>query len=239
MADRTRVVALRQASGACERDVLEACEATFNIDIETDEAEALRTVGDLYGVIRWKCEHQSLGPTGASIAESYRRLKAYLTDQGIARPIRPTSALDAVFGPDPRPAWARLRKAFGKSLPRLALSDGQLVFASMLLALGLSGGVFGGLTVSDVTGAPALGVAAGLLALGLSVLAVMAYSFLFARSIPFGLRTMGDLARLVAGRKGACKPAQLWEALEDIIRRDAGFDGKVTADLTVELPKNR
>jgi hypothetical protein len=236
---KRRVVVLKTAGGARERDLLEDCEAAFNIDIEAPEAEALRTVGDLYSVIRWKCQYDHLGPPAPAIADAYRQLRAHLAGRRTGTPLRPTASLEALLGPDPRGEWAILRRRFGKGLPRLELSDGQLLVVAMLLALGLAGGVFGGLAVSDALAAPALGAGAGLMALGLALAAVMAYSLLLARSIPAGLRTVGDLARLMASRsqKNQGQPSALWLMLEDIIRRDGGIEGPVTADLGVELAK--
>jgi hypothetical protein len=241
MTDRPGIVVLRTGDGASKRDLLEACEATFNIDIERCEAEPLRTVGDLYGVIRWKCQNDGPGPSAGTIAECYRQLRTHLIGRGVRRPIRPSSPLEAVLGPAPRTDWALLRRQCGGRLPRLELSNGQLIFTTMLVAAGLAGGVFGGLTMSDMTGNQSLGVVTGLAVLGVMLLVVMAYGLLFARAIPGGLRTMADLARHVAsGRAGARagrKPPVLWDALEDVIRRDGGFEGPVTADLAIELPK--
>jgi len=241
MAERSGVIVIKSAQGACERDLLEACEATFNIDLPDDEAGALRTVGDLYSVIRWKCQRPDLGPSASAIAESYRQLRTHVHGSGVSRPIRPTSALEPLFGADPRPAWAGLRKQFGKGLPRLELSDGQLLFVSMLVATGLAGGVFGGLGASDATHHPMVGVITGLVVLAVTILAVMAYSLLFARSIPVGLKSMADLARLVASlgtrRQPPRGPAALWEVLEDVLRRDGGFEGAMTASSAVDLSK--
>jgi hypothetical protein len=241
MAERAGVVVLKTSGGARERDLIEACEATFNIDLSAGEAESLRTVGDLYGLIRWKCQSDDHGPSGCAVAESYRQLRTHLAGRCQQRVIRPTSALEALLAPDPRADWTQLRRAFGKGMPRLELSEGQTLVVAMLVALGLAGGVFGGLIVSDATGAPGLGVLAGLGALGLTLAIVLAYSLAFARSIPRDLRTLADLARAVANQgnwslRPMPRPA-MWDALEDIIRRDAGFEGPVTADLAVELQK--
>ena len=70
MAKRAHVNALTAAEAASDRDLLESCEATFNIDLPEDEASALRTVGDLYSVIRWKCQRSDLGPSASAIVRS-------------------------------------------------------------------------------------------------------------------------------------------------------------------------
>ena len=225
-----------------ERDLLEACEAAFNIDIPEAEAEYLRTVGDLYGVIRWRCQSERMGRPGCAIAASYRKLRGQLQGQGVRRAIRPTSALEALLGPDPRAQWTQLRRAFGPGLPRLELSDGQHVFVSMLVAMGLAGGIFGGLITSDSSGNSWLGVAVGLAILGVVLLGVTAFGLFFARTIPLGLKTVADLARTLTlqGTTGLHAPEEersLWSTLEDVLRRDGGVEGPVTADLKIELPR--
>jgi hypothetical protein len=247
MAEQADVVTLKALEDMHERDLLEACEATFNIDIAQCEADYLHTVGDLYGVIRWKCQGEPPGQAAGSVADSYRALRAHLMARGVTRPIRPTGALETLLGPDLRVEWAQLRRRYGKTLPRLELSDGQQIVAAMLIALGLAGGIFGGFWVSDTTGHALLGVAAGLAVLGLMMLAVFAYGRIFARSLPVRVRTMADLARSVARcgeaplrpapQPPAPQPAAgLWEAFEDVLRRNSGVEGPVTADLA--LPKN-
>jgi hypothetical protein len=233
------------ADSVSDRDLLEACEATFNVDIAQSEAAYLHTVGDLYGVIRWKCHGEYPGQAAGAVAESYRALRAHLVARGVTRPIRPTSALEPLLGPDLRVEWAQLRRRYGKALPQLELSDGQHILAAMLIALGLAGGIFGGFWMSDTTGHALLGVAAGLAVLGLMMLAVFAYGRVFARSLPGGIRTMADLARSVAPcgqaplrpapQPPAPQSAGLWEAFEDVLRRNSGVEGPVTADLA--LPK--
>lgn len=235
-----RIAALDQPYDAQERDLLEACEATFNIEIEPDEAASLRTVGDLFDMIRWKCQSDSPGPSACSIAATYRLLRQGLLAQGVQACVRPSSNVETLLGPDPRRQWSLLRKRVGKALPPLALSEQQCIGAMAFMAMGLAAGVLGGLAISDLTGRPFYGVLAGLGALGVTLAGVMAYAHFFGRSMPSRIRTMADLARITAmaghWRNDAppTRPAALWQALEDIIRTDAAFQGEVTSDLVVE-----
>lgn len=238
--------AVAPRAGANDADLLESCEATFGIDIEDDEAGEVRTVGDLYDVIRWKCRTERLGASACAISDAYRNLRDHLTVRDLGTGIRPTTALPTVFGTDPRKEWALLRQMTGRKLPRLELSEGETTLMSMLIAVGLSAGVFGGLYVSDAFKNPTLGALVGLgLFLGASAL-VLLYDFLFSRTIPGELRTVADLARAVASsgvpvwtRPLSHKPEALWKALEEVVRRDQGIDGPVTKDLSVKCTRRR
>jgi hypothetical protein len=223
------------AKGAGAANIFECCEATFNIDIGPHEAQSAHTVGDLYDLIRWKCQSERLGASACSVADSYLALKSYLVERGLtAGCARPTAMLEVIFRTNTRAEWAQLRARFGKAIPGLTLSEGETVAMSMVLALGLAGGVFGGLYVSDFTHGIGPGLAAGLGIITTGFALVFAYGALFARTIPAELQTLADLARIATPnssrvwRPAPRKPAEMWEALSDIVRREMGMTGPVS-----------
>jgi hypothetical protein len=238
------LVAEEVSPGLGVPSLFESCEATFNIDIEPDEAQGARTVGDLYDLIRWKCQSERLGASACGVADAYLALRGYLGARGLAPHARPTAALGVIFGANVRAEWTALRAHFGKGIPGLTLSEGEVCAMSMVLALGLSGGVFGGLYVGDLTHRIALGLGAGLGIVGLAFGIVFLYGALFARTIPAELKTLADLARVAAATRGRHwhlraaprKPAEMWEALSDIVRRETGSTGPVNPESAVKLP---
>jgi hypothetical protein len=226
---------------AAPPDLFESCEATFNIDIGPHEAQGAHTVGDLYDLIRWKCQSEWLGASACGVADTYLALKDYVMRRGLARCAKPTSALEVIFRGNIRTEWALLRARFGTRIPGLTLSEGEVCAMSMVLALGLAVGVFGGLYVGDHTHHFGVGFAAGLGIILFAFGAVLLYGALFAATLPTGLKTLADLARVAARSKAPQwslrprprKPVEMWEALSDIVRREAGLNGAVTPDLSV------
>jgi hypothetical protein len=225
-------------AGGTPPDLLECCEATFNIEIAAEEAKAARTLGELYDIIRWKCQDDRLHGPACAIADAYGSLRNYLAERGLAPAARPSAALEVIFGHNPRAEWALLRQRFGKRVPGLSLSEGETTAMSMIVALGLSGAVFGGLYVGDLTDDSMLAVLTGLGAIALAFGIVFAYGALFARTLPPELKTLADLARVTAGAGTAGmpprKPAQMWEALADIVRRERGTAHPVTPESAME-----
>jgi hypothetical protein len=237
--ESTAIVHKTRGDSGTPASLLECCEATFNIEIGAEEASAARTVGELYNIIRWKCQDDRVTGSPCAVADSYRGLRDHLMERGLIAAARPTAALEVIFGPNPRAEWALLRARFGKAVPGLTLSEGETCAMSMIVALGLSAAVFGGLYVNDVSGNSGLAVLTALGAVALSFGIVFVYGALFAQTIPYGLKTLADLARLTAGElkpwaaMPARKPVQMWEALSDIVRRETGTSEPVTRESAV------
>jgi hypothetical protein len=203
-------------------DFLLTLEEAFEIRFVQSDVDKLRTVGDLFEVLRIKMGTTPERRRRCLSAVSFYRLKQAVADAtGIE--VRPRTAIADVFPAKTVTAQMRaLGERTGLRLPRAPWAPQQRLLFLIGIASCLTGLY---LSLTTTTGiAPLL--------LGLGALSVLRFAE-FPRSMDqpdFG--TLGrETAFLNYGRlareTGTLSNVDLWNALEFMIRRDCLFDGAI------------
>lgn len=211
-------------------ELLEAIESACGITYSNEEAERLRTVGDVYETLVEKLKAHDERRQVCFTAICFYRLRRALRELGPIADIRPNSRIEELF-PTRRvdPVLERIQKRTGMALPTPGL-----------------GGFTSALTITLVLCVPVAAVVFtksvgswGLLALlGWPVAYLLCR---FARTyIPDHYADVGALARAMAGLNlgslidefGVRHKGDIWNALVIVIRNYTGFDGAIDRETT-------
>jgi hypothetical protein len=154
-------------------DVIRDVERAFGIQIADHEAEAIRTVGQLYDLIQARCPGADRTQACLSQVAFYRLRRALApTDKTAITPRTPIAIVHTVGGGSTAKAWTELARRPGLTLPRLetpftfaatpslrttlgSVAIGAACFAAWAVVLRLPPLIF-------LLGLPLLGIAAGL-----------------------------------------------------------------------------
>lgn len=200
-------------------DLLEEIESAFGIHFSDAEAVDCLTVGDMYQLILRKLPDREKRTDACRTARAFYRLRRAIIAMHPQENVRPGTRLDELA-----PWYARgrllreLSRATGLRMPFWTLNPVGIIFAIALIG--------GGAAAYRWTGA-AVGVIG---ACGIIWLCVH-----FA-SAPKRIRTVGDLAKAVAGINIATlqlpgerlHDREVWSVLEENIRNLLSYDGPIT-----------
>jgi len=207
-------------------------ETAFGVKFPSDEAEACWTVGDVFKLAHRHVQRpDDLGAGCATAMAFYRLRRALAQDDARPRPA-PTTALEDILSPSPNATYRRIREAYpDMRLPRLSLSAAGQVGLTLLLV---------GALCLIITGAaaPRWWV---LPALAMTVGAVLTH--LDRGRFSPGCRTLGDLARKVAGLNFAAltaagaryRDADVRSALVEVITEHSSLPKSEIQDGTLLL----
>jgi len=206
-------------------ELLMAVEETFDIQISDREAEAVRTVGDLYDLVCSKIEHDS--KAACHSAHAFRRLRN--ASLAAAVPMRPSTHISELRGDFSAEDWCRtMSKRTGLDfdlpewLPGVPYAFAALIFFP-LIAVWVSWSDFG---------------VGALLWLSLWLLFPV---FRFAPTrLPQQIKTVADLVRRSMGRNytqlrdaaGSGNRSDIWLAICGLTREHTGHDGPIDRETT-------
>jgi hypothetical protein len=170
-------------------------EDRFGVKLADSECSRVRTVADLAALVISKLP-RSAGP--CPTARAFFGFRALMvTRAGVERRrVRARARLDELIGQRRRWIWRELRR-HERRLPRLVATSGEdraLLWVGGVLALGW---LMGSGVVWGVRGA-GFAIPAGAAALGIGLVAFASIEWLFRRHFPPGLKTVGDVARVLA-----------------------------------------
>ncbi len=176
-------------------------EAAFGIRIADEDAQSIRTVGELYGYV---LEQLPDGPGGCLSGAAFYRLRRGMCE-ALELPrgaVRPGTELEAALPrADRRRLWPRLSEALGLRLPNLTLPHWgvALLCFGPPLAVGLAA-----LNLSLSRPGRLAEVWPQLVSWGACLAAVgFGWSRRFAVHFPTGVETAGELARALLSRNHA------------------------------------
>jgi hypothetical protein len=200
-------------------------ERAFEVRFVQKDVEDLHTVGDLYDLLQVKMGTTARRRERCLSAVCFYRLKRAVADISGAK-IGPQTAITDVFEAKAlKPAMTDLAEKTGLRLPAVRLSSDQV----LLFLLGVSScaaAFYFGLTTMA-------GITALLIALGF--VCVLRFAK-FPRSM--AEHSFGDLARAtvflnygrLARETGVRHSADLWDALDSMLRSCAAFEGTIERD---------
>lgn len=220
---RRKLNSLSLAGDGDDLAILEDVQRVFGIGILDSEAARVCTVGQLYDLIVQKLPRNSFGPDYCLSAHVFYRLRAAVDGIKERRKAKPATPLSDIIGRTPvRRFWRKLERETGLKLPELTF--GPLGFAALLI-----GGLFlvGGLVLTVVQSDPAL-----LSLLPVSVVLFWLALHVLPAALPPEAATLGGLSRgvmhenfrVLADAKGTCRPIDVWNTLEYLIRKEVGDD---------------
>lgn len=210
--------------------VLEVEEA-FAVSIPSEEAEKIRTVGELYALVLKLVSHREVDSDRCLCAATFYELRwAIWSSEKLTTKIRPTSSLGSVFPISKRRRqWRELQSNLKWKLPRLELPT-WLTLVICVIAVIVSFPMFAffrTIVELDATLSVAIAiVGAALIAVALNVLTLPLALY------PRNCSTVGDLVKALVGlnyrmlseKYSASSSTDVWNIVQAIVSEQLGVD---------------
>lgn len=198
-------------------EVIVNLQKSFSVQFTEGETGALRTVGDIYSVLRNRVSNSGERTARCATAMTFYRLRSAFVEQSIGAKIKPNTRVKDLTSFTATALFGHLSARSGLRMPKRRLALAGTIGAMSIFA-GLIGLSAAAISESHLWPIP-------LLVAGLGVMLIC----LDPGQIPADCQTIGDLSRKVAGlnfgkllAEGAePRDRDLWNALVEVLSEDS------------------
>ncbi len=191
-------------------------QASFGFKFANGEAEACRTVGDIFSVMATRYSAISVRNQGCASAMAFYRLRRALKDAGYSLLLTPESRLDEIPSQSPKALFQEIRTHSGLRLPGLKPS-GVWIAGCFVILMSIAAPF--ALEVANTQHFRFM-----LLTFGISTIGAILMRVDHGK-LPDGCQTLGDLARKAAGLNfgqlvtlgAGPRQKDLWAALVEVL----------------------